>query len=160
MSVKGFYTAQEGHVVSILSPQSISGGVTATPFHLKNNAHADIVIQLGAQAAANTKILLNACTNAAGAGATAIPFDIFTQETAGNLNDVTSGRTPVTAAGYTPTANANTFYIVSIDAASLPQGSPYLQLQITNGANANFASAVAILSGGRNTSDQSLTVTT
>lgn len=160
MSVKGFYIAQEGHIVNVLLPQNITGGATGTVFNLKNHAHASVVVQLGAQAAANTKILLNACTNAAGAGATAIPFDIFTQETAGASNDVTSGRTPVTAAGYTPSANAGIFYILEIDAAALPQGSPYLQLQITNGANANFASAVAILSGARSPGDQSLTVTT
>ena len=160
MSKQAFYAAQEGHAVSILSPQNVTGGVTATPFNLKIHSHASIIVQLGAQAAANTKILLNAGTNAAMAGSAAIPFDIYTQETAGNTNDVTSGRTSVTAAGYTPTANANTFYIIEIDAAVLPQGSPYLQLQITNGANTNYASAVAILSGGRNVSDQSLTVTT
>ena len=160
MGARGIYVAQEAHVVSVLSPQNITGGVTGTPFALKTYAHASIIVQLGAQAAAATKILLNACSNAAGAGATAIPFDIFTQETAGNTNDVTSGRLPQTAAGYTPSANANIFYILELDAATLPAGLPYVQLQITNGANADYASAVAILSAGRNTSDQSLTVTT
>lgn len=160
MSAKGFYVAQEGHVVNVILPANITGGALGTVFNLKNHAHASILITLGAQAAANTKILLNACTNASAAGATAIPFDIFTQETAGATNDVTSGRTAVAAAGYTPSANAGIFYIIEIDAAQLPQGSPYLQLDITNGANANFAAAFAVLSGGRNTSDQSLTVTT
>jgi hypothetical protein len=160
MSKQGFYAAQEGHIVNILAPVNISGGVTAQCFHLKQHSHASIVVQLGVQAAAATKILLNACSSAAGAGATAIPYDLYTQETAGVVNDVTSTRNAITAAGYTPSGNAGIFYILEVDASNLPAGLPYLQLQITNGANADFASAVAILSGGRNTGDQSPTVTT
>jgi hypothetical protein len=159
MSVKGFYTAQEGHVVNILPPQEISGGATAQVFNMEGYRHASIVLQLGAQAAANTKILVNACTDASGDGATAIPFDIFAQETAGVANDVLSTRTAVTAAGYVPAAGANIFYVIELDADALPDGSPFVQLEVTNGANANFASAVAVLSGGRFVGDQSPTAT-
>lgn len=159
MSVKGFYAAQEGHVVNILPPKEISGGVTAQIFNMEGYRHASIVVQLGVQAAANTEILVNACTDASGDGATAVPFDIFTQETAGTANDVLSTRTSVTAAGYTPSPNQNIFYVIELDADALPQGSPYVQLEITNGANANFASAVAVLSGGRFVGDQSQTAT-
>jgi hypothetical protein len=159
MSAKAFWAAQDGHVVSLISPKNISGGAIAQIFNMEGYAHASIVIQLGAQAAANTAILLNACTDAAGDGATAIPFNLFTQETAGNANDVLSTRLSETAAGYAPSANANIFYVIELDAAALPQGSPFVQLDITNGANANFASAVAILSGGRYTGDQSPSAT-
>jgi hypothetical protein len=159
MSVKGFYTAQEGHVVSILSPQNISGGATAQAFNMAGYRHASIILQLGAQAAANTKILVNACSDAAGDGATAIPFDLFLQETAGNVNDVLSTRTPVDDEGYTPSANKNIFYVIELDADALPAGSSFVQLEVTNGANANFASAVAVLSGGRFVGDQSQTAT-
>lgn len=160
MSFNGFYVAQEGHVVSLISPQNISGGDTGQIFNMSGYRHASIIVQLGAQAAQATAIKLNACTDAAGDGATAIPFDIFTQETAGNANDVLSTRTSVAVAGYQPSGNANIFYVIELDAAALPQGSPYVQLQITNGANADYASAVAILSGGRFVGDQSPTATT
>jgi hypothetical protein len=159
MSVNGFYAAQEGHLVNILPPQNISGGATAQVFNMEGYRHASIIVQLGAQAAANTKILVNACTGASGDGAVAVPFNIFTQETAGVANDVLSVRTPVTATGYTPSPNANIFYVIELDADALPQGSPYVQLEITNGANANFASAVAVLSGGRFVGDQSPSAT-
>ncbi len=159
MSAKGFWAAQDGHVVSLISPQNITGGVTGTVINMDGYAHVSILIQLGAQAAAATKILVNACTDATGAGATPQPFNLFTQETAGLTNDVLSTRVAVPAAGYTPTANANTFYVIEVDASALPQGSPYLQLQITNGANANYASAVAVLSAGRFTGDQSPSAT-
>lgn len=159
MSVNGFYAAQEGHLVNILPPQNISGGATAQVFNMEGYRHASIIVQLGAQAAANTKILVNACTDASGDGAVAVPFNIFTQETAGVANDVLSVRTPVAAIGYTPSPNANIFYVIELDADALPQGAPYVQLQITNGANANFASAVAVLSGGRFVGDQSPSAT-
>jgi hypothetical protein len=156
---RGFWAAQDGHVVSVLSPQNMSGGVTGQIFNMEGYEHASILIQLGAQAAAATKILLNACTDAAGDGAAAQPFNLFTQETAGLSNDVLSTRQAVAATGYTPSANANIFYVIELDAASLPQGSPYVQLQITNGANADYVSAVAVLSAGRYTGDQSPSAT-
>jgi hypothetical protein len=253
MSKQGFYAAQEGHVVPILYPQTISGGVTAKPFNLMGNDHASIVISFGAKVAAETAILINAGTNEAMAVSAAIAFDLYKGETSGsNVTDtgsatayavaalggitapvsgqevvftavnansgtsatlainggsakalknvgvtaltigqiaanstvtviydgtewiiqpvnppadvllpnstLNSGRFAVTAAGYAPPATSDIFYIIEIEAAQLPPGSPYVQLQITNGANANYASAIAILSGGRNTSDQSLTV--
>lgn len=156
---KNFWAAQEGHVVSVLSPQNISGGVVGQVINLDGYNHASIIIQLGAQAAAATKLLLNACIDAAGDSPVAQPFNLFTQETAGLANDVLSTRQAVTAAGYTPSGNANIFYVIEIDAAALPSGSPYVQLQITNGANADYASAVAVLSGGRFTGDQSPSAT-
>ena len=160
MSVKGFYLAQEGHTVNILPPVDITGGKLAQAFSLANYAHASILLMVGASVAAFTKIILNACTDHLGANPVAIPFDLFAQETGGQSFDVTGGRIPVAAAGYAPSANDGIFYIIEVDAAQLPQGSPYLQLDLTNGANSVISSAVAILSGGRFTSDQSPTVTT
>lgn len=159
MSAKGFYLAQEGHTVNILPPVDVTGGKTSQAFSLADYAHASILLQIGVSAAAPGLVTLNACTSAAGANPTAIPFDVFKQETSGAGNDVLSGRVPVPAAGFTPAAGDGIFYVLEIDAANLPQGSPYMELAIANGANSVIASAVAILSGGRNTSDQSLTVT-
>lgn len=158
MGAHGFYTAQEGHVVNLIPPVDITGGKTGQPFSMANWAHASILLQIGVSAAAFTKIIVNACTDVGGDSPTAIPFDIFTQETAGASHDVLSGRTPVAATGYTPSANDGIFYVIEIDAAQLPAGSPYVQLDLTNGSNSVIASAVAVLSSGRNTSDQSLTV--
>jgi hypothetical protein len=159
MSADRFYVPQDGHVVNILPPVDITGGKTSQCFHVKKHRHVSILVQIGVSAAAFTKILVNACTDNAGTGATAIAFDIFTQEATGAANDVLSARTPVTSAGYTPSAADGIFYVIELDAAQLPQGSPYLQLQLTNGANSVIASAVAILSGSRYASDQSDTVT-
>lgn len=159
MSAKGFYTAQNGHVVNILPPVDITGGKTAQAFNLRNAAHATIIVQVGVSAAAFTKILVNKCSDNAGTGAAAIAFDIFTQENAGASNDVLSVRTAVAATGYVPSANDGIFYVIEIDAAQLDAANPYVQLQLTNGVNSVIASAVAILSGLRFAGDQNPTAT-
>ncbi|GGA80734.1 hypothetical protein GCM10011507_34940 [Edaphobacter acidisoli] len=167
MGARGINLAEEGHVISILSPQSISGGVAATPFNLKNAAKANIIIQLGALAIAPGAITLNACSDISGDGATAIPFTYYKQTTSGNANDTLSlnGSTPSTAfaatsAGFTPADTANTFYEIVVQADQLPAGLPYLQLELACGSGADYASAVAILTGLNYPGSQQPTATT
>jgi len=167
MEARGFNVAEEGHLVSVLSPQNATGGVAGTVFNMKNAAKVNIVIQFGALAAALGAITLNACSNIAGAGATAIPFTYYQQVTAGNANDTLelNGSTPstvfaATAAGFTPTDAANTFVILVVQADQLPAGLPYLQLEIANGANADYVSALAILTGLAYPGTQQPTATT
>jgi hypothetical protein len=159
MSGKGFYTAQDGHLVNILPPIDITGGKTSQAFTLGRHAHVTILVLIGVSAAAFTKILLESCDDASGTNPVAQPFDIFKQETAGASHDVLGARTAVTSAGYTPSANDNIFYVIEFDASQLPVGKSYLQLHLTNGTNSVIAAAVAILSGARFGGDQSDTVT-
>jgi len=158
--MKGFVTSEMGHVVNILAPVDITGGKTAQAFAVKNYQHVSIILQIGVSAAAFTAILVNQCTAANGTGAAAIPFFIYKQETAGAGNDVLSARTAVTSARFAPSANDGIFYVIEIDASELSDGFPYIQLQLTNGANSVIASAVAVLSGARFAETQSPTVTT
>ena len=155
MSGKGFYVAQDGHVVNILPPVDITGGKFSDVFSMKNHAHATIIIQVGVSAAAWTKIIVNACDDFVPSNRTAIPFKLHPQETA--LGDVIAAREDVAAAGRTPSANDNIFYVIEIDAAELPAGKPNLELSLTNGSNSVIASAIAILSGARYAQDQSPT---
>lgn len=160
----GFPIAEAGHVVNVLAPVSISGGKTGQAFSMKGWDHASIVVSIGVQAAQSTAILVKACTSAAGAGATAIPFYVYKQETAGVGNDVLGSRVAVTSAGFQPSANSGIFYVIEIDSAELQSalgdGSPYIQVSVTDGGNANFWSIVAILSAGRNSFVGSQTATT
>ena len=166
MSAKGFWAAQDGHVVNVLPPQNASGGVSSTPFEMMQHAHASIILQLGAQSGQVTGLTVNAGTSAAMTTKQAIAFNLFKQETSGASNDVLANNTatnnglfPQPATGYEPSENANIYYIIEIDAASLPQGYPYVQIALTDGTDTDYVSAVAVLSAGRNVSDQSLTVT-
>ena len=153
--MQGFNIAEMGHIVNILPPIDISGGVDADVFSMENYAHATIIIQVGVSASAFTKIIVEECTAIDGTGATGIAHAIYKEETA--LGDTLGARTAVLAAGTTPDAADGIFYVIEIDARELSTDSPFIQLSLTNGVNSVIASAVAILSGSRYGGDQSPT---
>jgi hypothetical protein len=154
--MKGFVISQEGHVAQLLAPVSTSGGKTAFAFGMQNYQHASIIILQGAVAGQETSIVVNNCSNQAGANATPMPFNVFKAETANT--DVLGAKTPITSAGFQPTATGGTFYVIEMDAAELPQGQPYVQVVIANGANADFCAVLVVLSGSRFAEDQSPSV--
>jgi hypothetical protein len=156
--MKGFVIAEEGHVVQIVAPVDITGGFTGVRFSMANYQHASIIVMIGASAAAFTALLLKNCTLASGGTATAIPFSIYKQETAGASHDVLGARTAVTSAGYAPSANDGIFYVIELDANELADGFNWVELSATNGTNSVIASAVAILSGSRYAESASPTV--
>lgn len=163
--MKGFVAAEQGHVVLALSPVDITGGKVCQAFKMSKYQHATILVLIGVSAAAFTKIIVSAgtATGAVGtpvAGAAAIPFSIYKQETAGEANDVLGARTAVAAAGYTPSANDGIFYVIEVDGNELPDGSPYVQVSLTNGSNSVIAAVAAVLSGSRYAETQSPTETT
>ena len=154
--MQGFNIAEQGHVVNILPPVDVNGGVTGDVFSMENYGHATIIIQVGVSAAAFTKIILNECTSFAAAGATAIPFSAYQEETA--AGDALGARTAVAAAGVTPSADDNIMYVIELGARELSDASHFVQLSLTNASgNSVIASAVAILSGSRYGGDQSAT---
>lgn len=155
---KGFYSAQAGHWVPLLYPVDETGGKTLKAFSMALYAHASILLTIGVSAAAPGAITVNACTDAAGDSPTAIPFNIFKGETTDA--DTLGVRTAITSAGYTPPATDKIFYVIEIDAADLPQGSPYIQVAEADATNSVIASAAALLSGPRQACDQSATVLT
>jgi hypothetical protein len=154
----GFFSAQSGHWVPLIGPVDETGGKTSHAFSMAMWAHASIAIMIGVSAAAPGAITLNACTDAAGDNPTAIPFNVFKCEVANS--DVLGPKVAVTSAGFTPPATDNIFYVIEIDAQQLPQGSPYLQLAEADATNSVINAAIALLSGGRQISDQSATVLT
>ncbi|MCK7513855.1 MAG: hypothetical protein MZV70_64120 [Desulfobacterales bacterium] len=147
--------AENCHVVNIVPPIDISGGVTGDVFSMENYEHATIIVQIGVNAAAFTKIIVNECTDFAATGATAIAHYIYKEET--DAGDTLGGRTAAAAAGTTPSANNNIMYVIELDADELSAGSHFVQLSLTNGVNSVIASAVAMLSGARYAGDQSAT---
>ena len=171
----GINLAEQAHVIQILASESISGGKTCQAFSMKNAAHATIVIGFGVQGAEPpTAIVVNQCTAASGAGATALAsFRYYYQLLGGAGNDVLNGAAQARAnsngnppnftssvAGITqfPASVANLVYIIEIDSAELEAITntvgtiteyPYLQVQITDSGNTTYASAWAVLSGFR-----------
>ncbi len=159
----GFNVSEAGHVVNVIPPVDGNAGapVTAQGFHMKGHAHASIIVQIGVSAAAATSIILVSSTAVTAGTTTQLPFRYYSQTTAGKSNDVVTGPTiAVAATGIaTPTAADGVFYVIELDAAELPDGQPYLQLQVTCAASGFLLSAVAILSGARNAYQGSATIT-
>ncbi len=149
----GHYIADEleqGHIVQAIAPVDGNAGapVTALGFSMANWRHASIIVNFGVTAGTPTSILLVASTAASGGTTVALPFAYHACTTAGG--DVMGTRTPVAATGITTiSTNNGILYVIEIDAAELPDGKPYLQLQVTLPASSNLVSATAILSGAR-----------
>lgn len=139
--------AEQAKVVNILPAIDITGGVTGDVFSMANYKHATIIISIGVSAAAFTKIILNEVDNFAGDNAVAIPFSLYSEETA--AGDTLGAREAVLAAGKTPSANDTIMYVIELDVSELSDGKGFVELSLTNGANAVLACAVAILSGPR-----------
>ena len=161
MSAKGFYLSQEGHVVPLIYPGSIAGGHTSAAFSVGCWAHVSILLALGTTTgSAPGAIVLSACSDATGANAVAIPYDLFACEASNN--DVLGPRIAVAAAGYGTVASSAVFYVIEVDASRLASsGKSYLQLNTNNASgNAVLASAFAILSAGRFAGESNATVLT
>jgi hypothetical protein len=153
--------AEQAHFVNILPPVDITGGVYSDIFSMAKYDHATILVQIGVSNAAFTKIIVNACDDFTPSSRTALAYNIYKCETGSTAanGDVLGGRTAVLAAGLTPSATDNIMYVIEINAEELPSGKPNLELNLTNGSNSVIASAVAVLTKGRYTGDQSATVT-
>lgn len=145
--MKGFVIAEEGHIVQIMSPIDITGGVLSDVWSMANYGHATIIVSIGVSAAAFTKIILQECDDFTPSNSTDIGYGLYSEETA--LGDTLGARVVTAAAGKTPSANDQIHYVIEIDAAELTDGFPNLRLSLTNGVNAVLASAIAILSGAR-----------
>ena len=160
----GFQVSQDAHVVNLLPPVDITGGTTSQAFNMAGFGHASIFLLIGVSAAAPGLVTVQAGTAAAAvgaavAGAAAIPFDVYKQETAGASHDVLGARVAIASTGFTPAATDGIFYVIEIDGEDLPSGSSWAQLALANTVNSVIASAIVILSGARYAGDQSLTAT-
>ena len=174
--MNGSPVAEFQHPIVILQPQT-GTTLTAQAFTMKEAYHVSIGIFFGTEGgsplALPTSIVLNQCTSAAGANATALSFRYYYQTTPGAGNDVlngnqqplpnTTGPGPnwATASGITafPANVAGLQFWIELDSPELEAIAdaavgtqteyPYLQLVVTNGNSASLCCAVAICSGLR-----------
>lgn len=156
MSADRFFLAQSGHAVMALAPIDATGGKHSAAINLKNYSHLSALIGIGVSAAAPGAITVEACTAQDGTGATGIAFNLFKSETA--AGDVLGPVVAVAAAGYTPPATDNIFYVIELDRAAMPAGSSYVRVSIANTTNSVIACIFFVLSGANYAGDQSPTV--
>lgn len=160
MGAKGIYVAQECHVVNLIPPASYSSTKTSGKFSMKGWRHATILLQQGSAGTPPT-VTLKSSDNGSPEGTTAIPFNLHKCETAYNATngDVLGARIAEADTGFTPAADDNVFYVIELDADSLPAGQDFVELVLTSPTSC-YLSAAVILSAGRYEHDQSETVLT
>jgi len=176
--MNGFNISEAGHVAVILPPQSISGGsgLINPAFSMKNYKHASILIASGAEATQDTAtITVSLCSSAAGAGATAIPFNYYFQALGGAGNDVLGSIVNATSAGITLATGdwpPNGLIVIEIDANELEASTvggvldgslgvdSYIGITVGSPAAVDLACVIAVLSGARFGNVSSPTVTT
>jgi Flp pilus assembly protein TadG len=145
--MKGFNVPEQGHVVNILPPLDINGaGFTSDYFDMGLYSHVDIILTLGVTGAAST-ITLEESDDNSGSSTSAIAFSYYQEETA--AGDTLSDRQSATSSGFATSTNDNVTYVISVDAAELSDGYPYLVLKGTDPSASTLTSAVAVLSGSR-----------
>ena len=154
MAAKGFYVAQEGHVINALPPVDINGGKNSDVWSMKEYAHATILINMGVTGAAST-VTLEECDDIVPTTKTAIAFNVFKEET--DAGDTLGALVAAAAAGFASSANNNIMYVIEIDASTLAEDYPYLRVVFSDPAAATFAAVMVVLSGGRYHRDQSPT---
>lgn len=153
MSAKGFYIAEEAHVVNILPPRDVSAGVSSDVFSMKGYAHATIIIQCGSTNADAGNITIEECDDFTPSNDTALTFNYYAETTA--AGDTLSAK--ASAAAIDVSANDNIMYVAEVDASQLSEGYPNLILKWSACGGATYGSAVAILSGARYASAESAT---
>lgn len=170
MSAKGFWVGQDGHLALLVPPASKSAAVAATRFSMAQYNHASILLVLGAAGGPIGAITLSAYAAQTGGSGVAIPYRLIKFEQGSAPYDVATNDSTTnnsifneTAAGYTPGSQiANSMYILEVEAADLlaAGNGDYLELDIavgSMGTTAQLLAAVAVLSGGRITGDQTAT---
>lgn len=145
--MQGITIAEQAHIVNVLPPIDVIGGAVGDRFDMGKYGHASVIVQVGVSESAFTAIVVKECTAASGGTATAIAFDYYAEETASG--DTLAARASAAAAGITPSANDNIFYVIEIDARQLSDGSNWVEVSLTNGSTPVLGSIVAVLSGGR-----------
>jgi hypothetical protein len=149
MQNKSFVISEEGHVVNILPPISLSGGSDTHlySFSMARYTHASILVSLGAAVGTST-ITIKECTSHTGSGAKAIPFNVYKCDIA--RGDTLSSRVACDSAGFSALgATGNVMYVVELESSQLDDGYPYVALYYTDPSGAQLGCAVAVLSGAR-----------
>ena len=142
---------QQNKVATVLEPAAnrFNGNPVSSYVDTANYGHVTFLVALGACNTGTVKLQVLAATDAAGDGATAIPFRICKAETS-PADSMTDPAYTADANGYTTNAADNTLYAIEVEARELGQGNPFVAVQGTQvAAGAISASIVAIGSNAR-----------
>jgi len=145
MGRSGFTVAEQGHVVSMVSPVDVTVATSSEVISMENWSHVTFICMKGAGSSAT--IQLEECTSFAGAGAATRIFSYAREATA--AGDTLSALTIATTAGIALTTASGVLLVIEVDADELTDGYPYLRLKCADPGTSSLQAWVAILSGGR-----------
>lgn len=168
MSAKNFWVSQDGHLCHLIPPVSAGAAQTSARFSMAEWDHASIIIHLGASGGPIGAITVKAFAAESGGSGVALAYRLVKFEQASAPYDVASNNAANNntsifnepASGYTPASDlANSMYIIELEAADLlaAANGTYVEVEIAVGSlgtTPQLLSAIAVLSGGRVTGDQ------
>ena len=146
--------AEQAHIVNILPPVDINGGVVSDYFSLKNYGHCSIIITCGVTGG-TSGVTVEESDDNTGNATTAIAFGYYSETT--DAGDTLSDRVEGAVGGFTTSANDNITYVIDICATELTADMPYLVLKMADPSGATFASAIAVLTEPRYASENTPT---
>jgi hypothetical protein len=159
---KGFYVAQDAHVVQLFYPLDLTAGANSLVCRMAKYSHASILIGMAVPRAAGV-VTITSCADMTPNTETAIAFSYYAckigYQTA--LGDVLGARVDTAAAtGIVPEAGSPTgiFYVAEFDADQLTSGHVGFRVKVAAPSAAMITCMFAILSGSRFAQDQSATV--
>jgi hypothetical protein len=91
-------------------------------------------------------VTVQAATDAAGAGAEAVPFR-YRKKTTG-ASAVWGSVVEASASGFTTTANEDTIYEIEVKGDGLPEGKPFVAVRLTEGVNDPVSACVIAIGTG------------
>ena len=149
--MSGFNIAEMGHVVQLWEPADHTAAESTLVVRMENYSHLSVIISYGATPRADGLILVESCDNMTPSVHTEIVFDYYEciLDFEGALGDVLSTKKSALVTGMVPTATANIFYIIELEASQLVSGHIGFRFRQADPTGASIMSAVAILSGSR-----------
>jgi hypothetical protein len=164
MGAKGIWLTQDTHLVDLLKPVSANAALTSTRFNTTMYGHASLVLRFGAAGGPTGAVTVKVYPTLTGGSGVAIPFRYFLQNAGSAPFDVFGSMQTATAAGYTPSsdvADADLVIEIDIDEILAAANGTYVELDIAVGSlgtTPQLLDAFGLLSGGRFTADQSVSV--
>ncbi len=123
-----------------------NGDPASQTYSLARYGRCAFVVQHGAGATGTATFTVEACSDAGGTGAEAVPFSYRTGPANGALGAVQKA----TAAGFTLSAGANQVFVIDIRSDGVVEGKPYVRLKATEVVDGAVAGSVlAVLSDAR-----------
>ena len=150
----GFKIAEQGHVVSMLSPVDVIAATSSEVINLENWSHVSFICMKGAGSSAT--IVVEECDDFVPTNVATIPYSYAQEATA--AGDTLTALAAAGTAGIASGTASGVLLVIEIDADELSDGFPYIRLKCADPGTSHLGTWVAICSGGRYQEDITATI--